>query len=358
MEDKLKKYEEIINEIQKYYIKKERTFFEITKYPYREKVSSNILVFFFDIKNEHNIQDLMIKALIMCINEKIKKEKKTILIDNNIEINELIVHPEYYTKKSNKLDILLYNNDFAIGIENKLDAILYNDLEDYAETIESVNYNNYKIVLSLGKENPGYGFINILYKDFIEKIEQLINERNIVQNKWIIFLLEFIETIKRREENINMDNEFSVWYENKEEDIREMIKKLVMAQRIACDKVNELGEYLDEAIKKYGYKTTRYNSDRNRIGIDLCYSICNIAGVKINDKISITIDNVYSPKGWELKFYTGKNARESVIKLLKEKGIDSFICDDTHIKLCDFEDNQEYYKNIIDMNVKILKAFN
>ena len=55
MEEKLKKYEAIINEIQKYYIKKERTFFEITKYPYREKVSSNILAFFFDIKNEQPV---------------------------------------------------------------------------------------------------------------------------------------------------------------------------------------------------------------------------------------------------------------------------------------------------------------
>lgn len=359
MEEIIKKYNEILKEAKKFKLQKEKTLFEITKYPYREKVSSNILAFYLNINEEHKLQDLFIRALIITANQVIKnntgRTKK--LIDNDIEINELEVETEYCTENDKLIDILVYNKNFAIGIENKLEANLYNDLEEYAKTIDKKNKVNYKIVLSIKPEQTQAGFINILYKDLFNNLKEPLKNVKDKQNKWYIFLIEFIETILRKEESDFMDKEFSKWYVEKTEDIRTLIKGLIQAQNKACDKVNELGEKLDVAIAPYGYTTSRYNTDRNRIGRELCYSICNIADIKLDDNIKITIDNVYSPKGWELKFYTGKKNREPAIHILKKYNIDSHICDNTHIKLYDFQDNDPEYKEIIEKNKEIIKIF-
>lgn len=287
MEEKnvFEKFNLFLEETKKFKIDKDKTFFEVTKYPYREKVSSNILAFYFKIDEEHNLGDLFIRALIIAINKKLNKipkkdkSKITTLIDNNIEINELKVEPEYHTKNNKSIDLIIYNENFAIGIENKLEASLYNDLNDYANAIDKIHKNNYKIVLSIRAEQTKFGFINILYKDFFYEVKKLLKLEK--TNKWCVFLEEFIETIERKEEERLMNDEFSKWYNKREYDIKLLFDKLIKAQNTACDKVNELAEKLDPVIEKYGYpSTTRYNSDRSRIGRDLCYSICNIQNVE------------------------------------------------------------------------------
>lgn len=55
-----------------------------------------------------------------------------IRINNNINKKE--VEPEYPTFKGNYTDLVLYHDDFLIGIENKIKTSVYNDLEDYAKT--------------------------------------------------------------------------------------------------------------------------------------------------------------------------------------------------------------------------------
>ena len=91
-----------------------------------------------------------------------------------IEINELKVEPEYHTKNNKSIDLIIYNENFAIGIENKLEASLYNDLNDYANAIDKIHKNNYKIVLSIRAEQTKFGFINILYKDFFYEVKKLL----------------------------------------------------------------------------------------------------------------------------------------------------------------------------------------
>ena len=166
---------------------REPTFMEITKYPHYEKVCSNILSFYFDIHREHNFGDLILKSFLMAANIEI----------NNIE--QIEVFTEYRTAKGNSIDLVLYNDDFVIGIENKINAPVYNNLEDYAETIKHINNKSYKIILSLNDETAvakDNNYINVTYDKFLNNVEELTKEVWDNNNKWHIFLREFITTIQ------------------------------------------------------------------------------------------------------------------------------------------------------------------
>lgn len=166
---------------------KEPTFFEITKFPHAEIVYSNILAFYFNIKKEHNFGDLILRALLNSANIEIE------------EIKYVNVYPEYYTNKGNRIDLVLCSENFVIGIENKINASIYNDLTDYAETLEAINKNCYKIILSLKEESAianENGYINVTYDNFISNIKKLTDDVWDSNNKWHILLREFMMTIE------------------------------------------------------------------------------------------------------------------------------------------------------------------
>lgn len=166
---------------------REPTFFEITKFPHAEIVYSNLLAFYFNIRKKHQFGDLILRALLKSAN-----------IDLG-EIKYFNVFPEYLTKKYNRIDLVLCNENFAIGIENKIYAAISNDLADYAETIESLNNNCYKIILSLKDESEiadKNGYINVTYDTFIKNIRDLTKDIWDNSNKWHILLQEFMITIE------------------------------------------------------------------------------------------------------------------------------------------------------------------
>lgn len=179
--------DEIIKEFNKSVFYKEPTFFEITKFPHSEIVYTNILAFYFNIKKEHNFGDLIVRALLTSANIEIE------------EFKNLNVYSEYFTNKGNRIDLVLCSDKFVVGIENKINAPVYNDLQDYAETLEAINDNCYKIILSLNQENAvanENGYINVTYDKFISNIKKLTKDVWNSNNKWHILLQEFMNTIE------------------------------------------------------------------------------------------------------------------------------------------------------------------
>lgn len=161
---KLSKYDDLLYEVAELYKKiprKVKTYMDILCYPHYENVCSNILAFYFNPSEEHNLNNLVINSFIK------------ILISKNYDIEEineddkLKVEREYTTIKGNRIDIVIQNNDFVIGIENKIDASVYNDLEDYSETLNKLNRNSIKVLLSLYDNSSKVDkseFINITYQ--------------------------------------------------------------------------------------------------------------------------------------------------------------------------------------------------
>ena len=171
------------------------TFLEIAKCPHLENVWSNILAFYFNPNNEHNLYDLILNSVFETAGNKV-----TISNFKNIR-----VRTEYPTDLGNRIDIVVFADNFILGVENKVNADLHNDLADYSNTIEGLakpqSLPAYKIVLSKNKATTTNGFTNIIYSDLIRNIKKNIGDFTAYSDtKYLIFLFDFLKNI---ENNIN-----------------------------------------------------------------------------------------------------------------------------------------------------------
>ena len=88
--------------------KKPKTFLEIAKQPHYENVLSNIYGFYFNIYEEHNLQDLFITSFLELIQKQIKEKE---IPNKEIEtFNDFDIFTEYYTKKKGRIDIFKNTN--------------------------------------------------------------------------------------------------------------------------------------------------------------------------------------------------------------------------------------------------------
>lgn len=375
----IQKIEETIEKIKKVYKpkkKRESTFMEITRYPHYEIVCSNILAFYFKVEEEHQLKDLFLRALMKTIN-------KPMINSDSIEVER-----EYKTIKGNFIDIVIYNEKTAIGIENKIFSSVYNDLEDYANTIEEINQNNYKIILSLKDESDSAihsNYINVTYKRLFENVKEMLEQEADKSNKWYLYLKEFIQTIENLEnkerfmerkviewaknyteeiENINeflydmnhAEKEVLEWYENhpKEiENVKEFLKDLKDEFR---RKIDELKGYLDENLteSKVVDRIWLYNRNATNSGKYL-YKTCVI---EMQNSLGIAIDNTIGIGEWRI-FITFRNFKNQKILLekLKENQIEILSSSGRGILIYKFEDTIDY-EEIVKKNEELLEIFN
>ena len=165
------------------------TFLEIMKHPDRETVWSNILVFYFDPKREHKLDDLMLKSFFEALGE-------------NIEItnfNAIKVWPEFPTPNHKRIDLVIEADNFVIGIENKVNHLCNNPFEDYANKIDDIanGRRKFKVVLSKNHYHEVNGFVNLTYESFIKSIKKnLPDYKDNANPKYLVFFKDFLRNIK------------------------------------------------------------------------------------------------------------------------------------------------------------------
>lgn len=193
----MKEFQKLIDDFNALKIKERSglTFLEIAKCPHLENVWSNILAFFCNPNNEHHLFDLILNSVFETAGNKV--------IINNFQ--NIRVRREYPTDLGNRIDIVVFANNFILGIENKVDAGLHNDLQDYSNTIEGLakpqSLPAYKIVLSKNRTTTTNGFTNIIYSDLIRNIKKNVGDFTAYSDtKYLIFLFDFLKNI---ENNIN-----------------------------------------------------------------------------------------------------------------------------------------------------------
>ena len=311
-------YNQLLSEVSELYNKipvREKTFMDVSGYPHYENVCSNILAFYFNTIEEHNLNNLVINSLIK------------VLKNNNINIepikeNDIVkISREYTTLKGNRIDIVLENDSFVIGIENKLDAIVYNDLADYANTINSINKKSIKILLSLHNNSKiceNTEFINITYSELCNQLNiDLLNYQE-NDNKWYIFLKEFIKNLENYEGESEMEEEILNWLkENKKElDQLDEIKKI--ATKSIEKKVEELKNLLQEKLTVNFIKIWRGNTEM------ACY---------IDSPKKYHVNATLNPEGWKIGFFTWSVANNNKIKqIIQNSNYYNIVDDDGHHK--------------------------
>lgn len=198
-------------------------YFSVSGYPHYENVASNILQFFFDSRASHGMKDLWLSALLECY-----KEKKEINIDDTEVIS---IEREYPCEEQKRIDLLIETTQHIIVIENKIYATLDNPLELYHRAVEKMNEQKslVEIVLSVRAEQDQKGFINIRYDDFLDRVQTKVGYYLAkVDYKWIIFMNEFIQNLRRigsyMNNNSRINREWQSFLENNDESVGKLIK--------------------------------------------------------------------------------------------------------------------------------------
>lgn len=279
--------------------KRLRTFMEISGYPHYENVCSNILKFFFQTNNEHNLSDLLLKSLIQTCE---------LEIDTDYEFRNVIVKREIPTLKKNRLDLLIETDEFVIGIENKIFHFLHNDLSDYSNTIDNkaklTKKKTIKIVLSLGKVNNSKiqenEFINITYPDFFKNIQNNLGDYILTSNSdYLTHLKGFMTTLNNLSGN-NMENkELNLFFEQNAKTISELTSEFDKYKSEIFGKIYQLNELIEK--DKYASKAEKQWIYDKR---------CLVHDYLISNEYRVSVDTYINLNGWEIQLF-GRNPKST-----------------------------------------------
>ncbi len=232
-----------------------KTFLGISKQPHYENVWSNIYAFFFNPKEEHNLEDLFIKSLIQLVPQK---------EGFSFDTTNCKPEREFLTKRGGRIDLLLSDLNSTIIIENKV--YHHSESNDFVDYWESANNPQLGIILSLKKNHkmPNENYINITHLELMNSVMANIGTHFSKANeKYLVFLKDFHQNI------MNMTNPV-------EEAIikfyRENVKEIEQVNKVRNKYFGHILSQTEEAmddIKKGEFKYVFKKENR------FCYYSCN-----------------------------------------------------------------------------------
>ena len=300
-------YNKLLSEASELYRKipkKEKNFMDIAGYPHHENVCSNILAFYFNPLEEHNLKNLFINSFIKVL------KSKNLDIEPINEIETLEVKREYTTLKG---------NDFVIGIENKIDASVYNDLEDYAATLNKLNKNSIKVLLSLHDNSSIINkseFVNVTYQEFFKQLKtDLIDYQN-KNNKWLIFLNEFISSLENYEGVVEVEEEILKWLRENKDIIKEFDNMRKEVDKSLEKKLEELKSSLEDKLKV----------DNIKIWKGINEMVCYIDSPK-----KYHVDANLTPEGWKVGLFSWSVSKgNEILQIIRNSNYNLIEDDGSH----------------------------
>lgn len=197
--------------------KEDKNIFEISGFPHYETVFNNVLAFFLDSSENHNLKNIVYKSLLELL--KSKSAEIDLCDEETWEVNR-----EESTENGKLIDILIKSENYIIGIETKINALLTNDIDDYYNHIEKISKESGQkpifVILSKKSINENRkNIFNITHKELKSILEKNINFND--NNKYIYLLKDFLD---------NMNNFYGGSTMNKE--FRELLKDEEKAEKI------------------------------------------------------------------------------------------------------------------------------
>ena len=287
--------------------KKDSTLLEISGFPHYENVCSNILSFFFGSDNEHGLGTFLLDSL---INVGSLRES----FGNNAGAPS---YSEAYREKNTgkgRIDIVIETDKFVIGIENKIDASIGNDFGDYEAFLK--NWSKRKKVKYLGSifmslKPPDISvepFKAVLYSEFFQEVKNKIGAAALKANiKYLIFFLDFMESIQRRCEVEHMDKEILEYLEKNGGKIDKVIAILSDVKNDFIKRNKDLTDRLKAFADRNSLEINSWGGNHKYEMVHVLYFNFPVSSNGI-----IAIDVTCLPMGWELTvFFRGNDERNS-----------------------------------------------
>jgi len=268
------------------------TFLEIAGYPHLENVISNILSFFFDSQEDHELRTLFLQSLLETAGLEVLPQ----------DLQLLSVEREVTTKNKARLDLVIETQTLLIGIENKIFAEVNNDLKGYEKHLHQ-NAGEHKPICLLLQLSPLStpkslgGFIPITYAAFFESIRknmgQVIGKAD---RRYLPFLLDFMETVENLQEEAPMANEeFRIWMSENQEPLARLIMQVTDLKKQMKNSIKRLQPMIDiEKHKRSGISIKSWIYEPEDQSAKVCLAIDFV----LEDGMKIYMDVFLHPTYW------------------------------------------------------------
>lgn len=168
---------------------KEKTVFSIGGRGHYENPISDVLAFFLDPNEVHELGPLVAQAMLSCAG--IGASPHSIRA----------VHREYVTNEQARLDLVLVGDDWLLAIENKVYHTANNPFKHYQEYLEkefTEQKDNLKLILLSPKNDKVEGWQSVSFTELAQAIQVRMAEQvlELPFNKWHFFLRDFLTNLK------------------------------------------------------------------------------------------------------------------------------------------------------------------
>jgi len=293
--ENLNLFESLLKDFEYIPIKKQNlTIMKVAGYPHYENVASNILAFFLNPLGEHNLNDLLLSSLITAS-----------IGENSLLSQNINVIREYPTDLGNRIDLVVQGPNFVIGIENKIFQNLQNNLNDYRNTLDLIGSGKRVIKLVLSPNNNKFpssnlsqnDFIGITYSELWVAVESKLEfYRAGSDQKWLFYLLDFMETTKNFSNMTMKLEESDQFFINHNESIEMLVSEYNKFKLKLARRVQDLKALLEKEaiIEQSQCHVWIFNDD--------CNNKCLVIE-KFFKKFNIAFDLVLKESGWELQLF-------------------------------------------------------
>ena len=168
----------------------EETILSIGGRGYYENPTSELLCFFFQPDNRHNLGTLFIECFLQACDSPSSSEI------SDLTLSSFQIQREVHTQDNKRIDLLLQGTDWAILIENKIrhhENNPFASYETYAKELEKTGKRVFKMILAPSVGQSREGWSRVTYSDFLARLStQLETREDHKPEKWLYFAKDFV----------------------------------------------------------------------------------------------------------------------------------------------------------------------
>ena len=263
------------------------TFLEVSGYPNYESVCSNLLRFFFDPAEPHNLGTLFLSALL--------KEDK--LNYGRVSVKREVIVTS--SRSNARIDLLISCESCLVVIENKIFHGVCNPFEEYAAFAErranGRRVEKFLLVIKEPNDAPGFGFCVLTHDAFLKEVHKRLGEfSSVADAHYQVLLFEFINTMHNLQKaRSTMKPEHLKFLREAKGEINKMLeftdefKKELRSRVLELVSCTEWRKY--DNVKQF----PPYNEEPG------LYDIL-VHQIRLEDKVTVAVDATITAEGWEI----------------------------------------------------------
>jgi hypothetical protein len=288
------------------------TFLQIAGFPDRENVWSNILKFYLDSTNGHELGNAVFRAFMSILDIKVAPD--VVVRARREEVIE----------GGKRIDLVVETADMVVGIENKVNHELNNDLVAYRQHLDCLTYGRHvhAVVLSLyripdDQRVAGWSFVT--YDRFCAKLLAILKLfQN--DNKYVMFLEDFVTSIVKPNQGSTMDPQRLEYFKQHRAEFDMLLKEVAALKLDMRRKVETLLAALQAAPPP---SRVRRDSGLLALGFESDEGLKELVWNRIDiaADFALIIDIILEPDGWKISFYNHAGPLSKAEQWIKERGI-------------------------------------